>query len=444
MNTSFFLPYQRKWICDNSRIKIMEKSRQIGLSWCCAYRAIREALLKPKTQVWICSRDKTQANLFLNDCKDFAKVFSPLKNVFDTQTGSCKEKLRFKNQSIIHTLSSNPNAQAGKRGTRILDEFALHEDPETLYNIAYPGITWGGQLEIISTHRGSNNFFNKLIQEVRLNGNPKKISLHRVTLVDALEQGFLKKLKSKLPIDDPRQNMTDEDYYNFIKNACASESIFLQEYMCQPMNDDDTFLKLKDIEACFYDPKEAWQEVSHYPCYLGVDLARSKDLTVFIILEKKELCFFTREVICLKNRRFEEQERIFSALLKTYNIQHVCIDKTGIGQQFVERMQSHFGTQKIEGITFSTNMKERLAYSLKNIIEHRQIFLPQDYNLVEDLLQVRTQWAGDNIRFNASHTHQGHSDRFWALALAICAAQKIGINSLCATELLAIQQNRYL
>ena len=31
------LPYQRKWVLDTSRIKIMEKSRQIGISWASAY-----------------------------------------------------------------------------------------------------------------------------------------------------------------------------------------------------------------------------------------------------------------------------------------------------------------------------------------------------------------------------------------------------------------------
>ena len=91
-----------------------------------------------------------------------------------------------------------------KRGDRVLDEFALHPDPSKLYTIAYPGITWGGSLEIFSTHRGTANYFNQLILEARHKGNPKKFSLHRVTLQDALDQGFLFKLQQKLPADDER------------------------------------------------------------------------------------------------------------------------------------------------------------------------------------------------------------------------------------------------
>ena len=58
---TFFLPYQAKWIQDTSRIKIMEKSRQIGLSWATAYRALRKAITHANTHVWICSRDLQQA-----------------------------------------------------------------------------------------------------------------------------------------------------------------------------------------------------------------------------------------------------------------------------------------------------------------------------------------------------------------------------------------------
>lgn len=37
-----FLPFQEAWIRDRSRIKLIEKSRQIGLSWSTAYDIVRE------------------------------------------------------------------------------------------------------------------------------------------------------------------------------------------------------------------------------------------------------------------------------------------------------------------------------------------------------------------------------------------------------------------
>jgi phage FluMu gp28-like protein len=47
--------------------------------------------------------------------------------------------LGFANGLRLNSMSSNPDAQAGKRGDRVLDEFALHPDPRKLYSIAYPG-----------------------------------------------------------------------------------------------------------------------------------------------------------------------------------------------------------------------------------------------------------------------------------------------------------------
>ena len=232
------LPFQSRWVNDPARLKIMEKSRQIGISWSSAYGLTRRKALDSATlDGWVSSRDDIQARLFLDDCLKFARILHAGAEDLGSQVldaaGSTSFVLRFASGVKINSMSSNPDAQAGKRGDRLLDEFALHKDPRKLYSIAYPGITWGGQLEIVSTHRGSGNFFNELVREVREKENPKGFSLHRVTLQDALDQGFLYKLQSKLPADDPRQEMDEADYFTFIKAGCADEESFLQEYMCR-------------------------------------------------------------------------------------------------------------------------------------------------------------------------------------------------------------------
>ena len=156
-----FLPYQDRWIDDPERLKIMEKSRQIGISWGTAYGCVeRTATREAKNDQWVSSRDDIQARLFLEDCSRFAAMIDAVSQDMGLQFLDDEHKtsayvLRFANGHRIHSMSSNPDAQAGKRGGRVLDEFALHPDPRKLYSIAYPGITWGGQLEIISTHRGS-------------------------------------------------------------------------------------------------------------------------------------------------------------------------------------------------------------------------------------------------------------------------------------------------
>ena len=70
---AIFLPYQSRWITDQSRLKLMEKGRQIGLSWATAYATVsRTALTTAKRDQWVSSRDDIQARLFLEDCKLWA------------------------------------------------------------------------------------------------------------------------------------------------------------------------------------------------------------------------------------------------------------------------------------------------------------------------------------------------------------------------------------
>ena len=96
---------------------------------------------------WVSSRDDIQARLFLEDCKRFSQLLqfaaeSEGAGILDEgQKAAASYVIRFKNGRRIHNMSSNPDAQAGKRGARLLDEFALHPDPRKLYSIAYPGIT---------------------------------------------------------------------------------------------------------------------------------------------------------------------------------------------------------------------------------------------------------------------------------------------------------------
>src|SRR5262249_60920306 len=69
------LPYQRAWVTDNGKMKLCEKSRQIGLSWTTAYSVIRRKLSQgARLDAWIASRDAIQARLFLADAQRFVAV----------------------------------------------------------------------------------------------------------------------------------------------------------------------------------------------------------------------------------------------------------------------------------------------------------------------------------------------------------------------------------
>ena len=432
---ALFLPFQEAWIKDGSRLKIMEKSRQIGISWASAYETVRrQTAADARLDEWVSSRDEIQARLFLDDCKRFAEILNiaatDLGRAVLDDHGGTNFVLRFASGVAINSMSSNPDAQAGKRGGRLLDEFALHKDNRKLYAIAYPGITWGGSLRIVSTHRGSHNFFAELIREIVEKGNPKKFSLHRVTLEDALHQGFLWKLQSKLPAGDPRQEMDETDYFNFIRSGCADEESFLQEYMCVPADDASAFLTYDMIAACEYErTPETMTDAADFsdlrdgaPLYVGVDVGREHDLTVIWVnrIEGERHC--CRRLICLKGMKFSAQEEILYGILALPNMRRCCIDGSGLGMQLAERAQEKFGTYRVESVKFSAPVKDELAYPFRAAFEDLNLRIPADPKLRADLRAIKKETtAAGNIRFAADRGENGHSDRFWAGALAIHA-----------------------
>ena len=432
MEDKFFLPYQVAWIRDESRIKLMEKSRQIGMSWTTAYALVRRHCAGlSRRDTWVSSRDELQAKLFIDDCRKFADILGiAISEVSNSRVDSSADarSIGFADGTRIWSLSSNPDAQAGKRGTRVLDEFALHPDPALLYAVAYPGITWGGSLQIISTHRGTDNFFYKLVDEARNGGNPKNISLHRVTLQDALEQGLLGKIKAALPPEHEVSHMDEAEYFDLVKKSCADEESFLQEYMCTPADDSAGFVGYDCISRCCYKPEDGdWRRPAGKmnPLFLGVDVGRSRDLSVFWLLESVGDILYTREVSVMSDVPFSQQEAELHRFLRLPNLRCARIDQSGLGRQFAERAVERYGSARVGGVTFTAGVKEALAYPLRARFEDAKIRIPDDIEIIADIRSVRKEvGAGGTLRFCAERTVDGHADRFWALALAVKAADE--------------------
>lgn len=434
LKVGLFLPYQWKWITDRSNIKLVEKSRQIGFSWATAYDIVREQSKETtKLDAWISSRDEIQARLFLQDCKKFSGLLNIVAGEIGERIYKIDEEhsitafeMSLASNTVIHSMSSNPNAQAGKRGTRVLDEFALHENPKMLYSIALPGITWGGQMAIISTHRGAHNFFNKLVQEARFGENKKKISLHRVSLQDALEQGFLWTLQQKLPLTDARQDMDEAEYYDYVKSQCADEESFLQEYMCEPADESSVFITSDLYDGVLYPISEKHQKPLE-DCgelYAGIDIGHKHDRTVLWVWEKIGNIYLQRKLLVLQDMKFSEQEAQIYPILALPNLRRCCIDATGLGAQFAERAQERFGKYRIEDVFFTNSVKETIAYKLRSAFEDRNIRIFDDRETRADFRSIKKEvTSSGKIRFDAERTEAiGHGDRFWAAGLGIYAA----------------------
>ena len=70
-------------------------------------------------------------------------------------------------------------------------------------------------------------------------------------------------------------------------------------------------------------------------------------------------------------------------------------------------------------------MKEELAYPVRMAFEDRTIKIPNHPEIRKDLRAIKKEpTSSGNTRFTADRSASGHSDRFWALALAVHATKR--------------------
>jgi phage FluMu gp28-like protein len=432
----YFLPYQIAWINDLSPLKLIEKSRQVGISFADAYDSVMKASEKhARLNVWISSRDEAQARLYLEDCKKWAELLELSAHdlgevLFDREENVSAYALEFPTGRRIYSLSSNPNALAGKRGHVKLDEFALHHDQRLLYRVAKPVTTWGGQLSLISTHRGAGTVFNGIIRDIREGGNPMGWSLHSVPLQKAVEQGLVERINDRNGTAESR-----EDFLKRLRAGCLDEEQWLQEYCCVPSEEATAFLSYELITSCeepelkllSFEELAAFalspsDGVSGRSFYLGVDVARKNDLCVLDLGEKLGDVVWDRLRIELHGRTFSEIEAELYRLLRLPQVKRACLDATGMGLQLAERAAERFNW-KVEPVTFTAAVKEELAFGLRADFEDRKVRLPRDERLRADLRGIKKEvTSSGNIRF-AGETGDSHCDRFWAKALRQHAAR---------------------
>lgn len=435
--SELLLPFQQRWAADRSRIKAAEKSRQVGFSWIQAYVLVDETSKRGALyDSWVSSRDLTQARLFVDDCKFWSSKQQIVATdhglvVVDEEKGHKAYQIDFATKRSIYSMSSNPDAQAGKRGNRTWDEAALSKDQRKMFAIMQPGMQWGGQMAILSTHRGSNSFFNREIIEParRPETNKKRVSLHTVTLESAVREGLWIKIKSRLPASDERKQFTDDEWLQSVRNECPDEETWLQEYCCIPADDASAFLSWEDITRC----GELWEDLQartfpeDAPRYVGFDVARKRDLSVITVLCEHMGVLYVEEVIVMEKTPFYEQERRFNKIMESPAVRAARIDASGLGMQLAETAERQWGS-RVAGVMFTAKSKAELAYPLRARFEDRTIRIPCGQSLYEraytaDLRSVKKEVtsAGNIIITSEAGSTDGHADRFWSLALAVHA-----------------------
>ena len=417
------MPYQLKWVEDSSRFKIGLWSRQTGKSFATACEAVTDCAAQPKGNscLWVVlSAGERQALEWMEKAKKWTEAVKATVDSYDEIRDSAnallsRAEIRFANGARIVAIPANPDTARGYSANLVLDEFAIHERPFDIWAAIYPSITnpLNGEkrLRIVSTPKGRGNKFADLWE------HNDKYSKHKVTIEDAVRMG--------LPVDIEE-----------LKAGVDDPDIWAQEYMCEFIDNTSVLLPYEMIGKC---ESESIQDDGASPLYIGMDVGRSKDLSVIVTAVKLGDVLAVVDVTELKRMPFNDQLDVLLSKAAANRVQRVCIDSTGIGAMLAEEA-ARKGGGKFEGVQFTVQSKGEMYGLMRRKFEERSVRIPVSRDLREDLHAVqRVVSTGGNVTYSAPRNADGHSDRAAALALCCRAANATGAPAAWAPEVGAIE-----
>lgn len=419
------LPYQARWVADQSPVKVCEKSRRIGLSWCEAADDTLYAAATGGSDVWYVGYNREMAEEFISDCAFWAKHFNAVGEnlgggVFDEDKDILAYRLRFKSTHTITALSSKPANLRGKRGRIVIDEAAFHDDLPGLQKAAMAILMWGGSVRIISTHNGEDSPFNLLVQEIRAKKKP--YSIHRITLQQALDDGFFRRIC-----------MTKgEEWSPEIEAAWVAElrrsygEDAEEELDCVPSKGGGVYFPAalvrgamdEGIPVLRWTAKDGFAQLSeearkadalafcveeilpvlqgpgihpHAATYLGEDFGRTGDLTCLGVMQETGRASHRAALqVELRNVPFTQQEQVLFFLADRLPLlSGMALDARGNGQFLAEVAMQRYGAGRVNQVMLTQDWYLENMPPYKAALEDRRIILPLDTDTLNDHRAIR-------------------------------------------------------
>lgn len=425
---AILLPYQQAWVADKSQVRVWEKSRRIGASWCMASESVLDAARTGGQDTFYIGYSKEMAQEFINDCAFWAVGLQLAasatretlvdnefgeKVIEDERTGILSYEIRLASGHRVKALSSRPTNLRSRSGHAVLDEAAFHDDLEGLLKAALAFLLWNGRVSILSTHFGVESTFNKIITDIK--AGKSNFSLHRTTFDDAVEQGLFRRICLMRG-----QDWTQELEDGWIKEIVSHYKEDADEELhCIPSKSGGAYLSVGLIEECMYDAPilrleyddtftwksqhirradaEEWCARVLLPLILvlstsrihalGEDFGRTSDLTVLApITVEQNLDRRVPFLVELRKVPFQQQEQIaFFLLDRLPRLVKACFDATGNGQQLAESAAQRYGQDVVEQLHLTEKAYGEILPPFKAAFEDHAIWIPRDSDVRDDL-----------------------------------------------------------
>lgn len=483
------LGYQKRWITDESPLKIAEKSRRTGITWAEACDAVLRASTRRQDggcNHFYVGSNKEMAREFIEAAAMWARVFNKAGSeiqeelfVDDGQEG--KEILtfvvHFASGYKIQALSSNPSNLRGMQGNVTIDEAAFHERLAEVLKAALALTMWGSKVRLISTHNGIENLFNQLVQDSR--AGKKRYSIHTITLDDACRDGLYQRICQTRKLSWSLEK--EIEWKEGLLKDTATEEDALEEYFCVPKAGAGIYLKRTLIERAmvkdhsipivrFTAPKDfellsdadrqrivsEWLEnnvqflLEQLPAncrhVFGEDFARKGDLSVFVPLTiRPNLTKRVPFVVEISNGTYEAQRQILMYIMERLpRFTGAAFDSTGNGGYLAETARLKFGTEMVDCVMLSQAWYREWMPKLKAEFDDGFIEIPRHQDILDDLCKIQMKNGVPQIEKGSGKGTDGqqrHGDFAVALAMAVRASWMEG-GEIDFTSITALTQNK--
>lgn len=427
--------WQARYLLDDTRFMVVNKSRRIGWSYITALKGLLKAI-DPGRHGYT----KQFISYSLDDAKEKIAVARehyysiPAKYRFKKLVSDTKTVLEFQDvngRSRSRLISLPCKMPRGKGGDISLDEFAFHPKDDEIYTGALPVISRGGDLEIGSTPFGNGGRFYEILvdsvaypqfrrwavpwfyspalcTDVHAAKDDRGLSSEQLVMRYGTE--IIQQIFRSMPLEDFQQ-----EYECFFRDATASFITLEAIRACTPTGDHE-LPRYTDLESFVvdYDPKK------HGTLYAGYDVGRTNDASELIVIgydgeRGKKTVLAT---VSLRQVSFDRQEALLQTLMHELPVQRLVIDATGLGMHLAENLHRKH-TRRVEAVTFTNQVKENLAENMWLGFDARDFVLPADRELQSQIHAIRkTMTTAHNIRFDVDRNVKHHGDKFWAMALA--------------------------
>lgn len=434
--------FQVGLLLNDSRFRAVLKSRQIGFSFIIACESIARCHLKDRHQSVCVSynlEDAKEKVTMVKELHDELPLEFQKKIVIDSKT-----QVGFQSNSSKRRISkvvSNPaKPPRGKSGDVYLDELAHCINDREIYGGSTALISRsGGQLTIGSSPLGQTGLFHDVITN-----DYDYPGFSRQTVPWWLCRHFSKISSDESLISLCSTLPTKERVYHYGTRELIDQfealplEDFQQEFECAFQDERVAFFPYHVIDPCCQKERSQIPVYSNIrllgdvaaklgPLYLGFDVGRSRNPSELFVFEKQGPLYITRYEQSLKDIPFPRQRELMFEVGDVLGQHWVKwrIDETGMGKNLAEDLVKKFGSKRVEPITFTSATKERMANSLRILLEEGNIVLPRCRNIRAQIHSIKQRFtsAGNTI-FDAERNRHHHADKMWAIALGTVEDRK--------------------